>query len=281
MVSPLFAATLLFAQNEAWSQPNKPYRIAGNIYQVGTKGIGVYLITSPKGHILLDAATEKGAEVVEANIRTLGFKLTDIKFLIETHAHFDHVGGLARLKANTGAKLIAMAGDKFALEHGVLDSDHDDKFPSFKPVKVDRVIRDGGTVELGVNKLTAISTPGHTKGDTSWMMVVRDPKIQKGKPLNVFFYGSTSVAGNHLIKNKKYPNILRDYRKTFARLKTFKVDIFLANHPEFADLAEKREAQLAGKVDAFVKPGEFAAFVKDSAVAFEETLAEQRNKGKR
>jgi metallo-beta-lactamase class B len=280
MVLAALLSHLFLAKNETWSQPNKPYRIAGNIYQVGTKGIGVYLVTSSKGHILLDAATEKGAEVVEANIKSLGFKLSDIKFLIESHAHYDHVGGMARLKSVTGAKLVAMAGDKFALEHGTMDSDHEDKLPGFKPVKVDRLIVDGGTLQLGEIKLTAHATSGHTKGDTSWTMVVRDPKIQKGKPLRVIFYGSTSVAGNQLIGNKKYPNIVRDYRRTFAFLKTLKADIFLANHPEFADLAEKRTAQLAGKVDAFVKPGEFAAFVKDSAESFEETLAEQRKKNR-
>lgn len=281
MVSAVIAASLLLFQNEEWSQPNNPYRIVGNIYQVGTKGIGVYLITSHKGHILLDSATDKGAKVVMANIATLGFKLKDIKYLIETHAHYDHVGGMARLKAATGAKLVAMVGDKFALENGVLDSENEDRIPGFKPVKVDRLIRDGGTLALGGTKLTAIATPGHTKGDTSWMTVVRDPKIENGKPLHVIFYGSTSVAGNVLVNNKKYPGIVRDYRNSFNRLKALKVDVFLVNHPEFADLAEKREAQIAGKADAFVKPDEFIAFVKESAASFEENLAKQKASRKR
>lgn len=278
MIFAALVAPLILFRDDSWSQPNKPYRIAGNIYQVGTKGIGVYLVASPKGHILLDASTKEGASVVENNIRTLGFKLKDIKYLIESHAHYDHVGGMAKLKDDTGAKLVAMEGDRFALEHGVLDSDHEETIPNFPPVKVDRIIHDGAVLELGGNKLKAIATPGHTKGDTTWTMVVRDRRVRGGKPLRVLFYASTTVAGNQLIGNKKYPNIVQDYRKSLARLKTMKVDIFLANHPEFADLAKKRQLQLEGKLDAFVKPKEFTAFIRDSAAAFEETLASQRKK---
>jgi metallo-beta-lactamase class B len=280
MVLPVLIAHFLMPKDESWSEPNKPYRVAGNIYQVGTKGIGVYLITSPKGHIVLDSSTKKGADVVEANIRTLGFKLSDVKFLIETHAHFDHVGGTAQLKANSRAKLVAMAGDRFALENGVHDGENEYTPEPFPPVKVDSIISDGGTLELGGIKLTAHATPGHTKGDTSWTMVIRDPKIQNGKALRVIFYGSTTVAGNRLVGNKTYPNIVRDYRKSFAKLRTLNADIFLVNHPFFADLAEKRKAQIAGKVDAFVVPNEFASFVKESAVDFEEALAKQRESHK-
>ncbi len=278
MIATLLVAPILLARDEAWSQPNKPYRIVANIYQVGTKGIGCYLITSPKGHILLDAATEQGAKVVEENIKSLGFKLKDVKYLIETHAHFDHVGGLAKLKADTGATMVAMEADKFALEHGIHDSDQDYQAPEFPPVKVDRIIRDREVLSLGRNALTANATPGHTKGDTTWTMTVRDPKIKKGKPLKVLFYASTTVAGNLLFSNKKYPQIVSDFRKTFARLKPMKVDVFLANHPEFADIAEKRKAQIRGKVDAFVKPGEFNSFIRESEQAFESKLAEHRKK---
>jgi metallo-beta-lactamase class B len=128
------------AEDPSWSAPQAPYQVTDNIYAVGTQGIGVYLITTPKGHILLDAATEQGAGVVEANIKSLGFKLTDIKYLIENHAHSDHVGGMAKLKAATKAKLIASKADRYALETGKLDGETlgwDDKFP---PVTVDRAL---------------------------------------------------------------------------------------------------------------------------------------------
>jgi metallo-beta-lactamase class B len=265
------SAVAVFAQSASWSEARAPYRVAGNIYYVGTKGIGVYLINTPKGAILLDGATEAGSDVVAANIKALGFKLTDVKYLIETHAHFDHVGGTAKLKAATGAQMIASAGDRRALESGRHDGETNYGVATFPAVKVDRVIADGGKVSLGGTTLTAHLTPGHSRGCTSWSMTIND----KGKPRKVLFFGSTTVAGNILVGNKIYPGIVSDYRKSFAKLKAMKADIFLTNHPEFADLDEKREAQLAGKADAFVDPSALPAFVKESEAAFDTELARQ------
>lgn len=260
------------AQNPNWAAPSQPYWIADNVYNVGTRGIGVYLIATPKGLILLDSATSDGVEIVKANITALGFKLSDIRYLIETHAHFDHVGGTAKLKRETGALLIASAADRPALERGRHDGDNVNGVGRFAPVKVDRLIGDGGTLSLGGTTLTAHMTPGHSKGCTSWSMRVGVGKQQ----LRILFFGSTTTAGNLLVGNKTYPHIVRDYRQTFAKLKAMKADIFLTNHPEFANLDAKRAAHIAGKSDAFIDAGALPAFVAESEAAFEAELKQQQ-----
>ena len=269
LLSILFFATFTFADDPTWSAPHAPYQITDNIYNVGTDGIGVYLITTPKGHILLDAATPEGANVVEANIKSLGFKLTDIKYLIENHAHSDHAGGLAQLKKSTGAKLIASQGDRYSLEHGTLDSDTnwEDKYP---PVNVDKIIANDRKVTLGGTHLQAIMTPGHTKGCTSWLTESMD----KGVVRRVIFVCSLTTAGNKLINNKRYPGIADDFRNSFARLKEIKADILLVGHPSMANLEEKYQAQLQGKKDAFVDPDGLQKLVAKS----EENFAIELNK---
>lgn len=263
--------TLTYAGEVEWNTPHKPYHIAGNIYFVGTQGIGVYLITTPQGHILLDSGTDEGARLVEANIQALGFRLADVKYLIETHAHVDHIGGMARLKRDTGAIFIAAEGDRHALESGAHDIDNIYGGWSFPPVKVDRTIADGGTLTLDGITLTAHLTPGHTRGDTTWTMDVND----KGVVRHVLFYASTTVAGNILVNNRSYPGIVADYRLSFQRLKGLKADILLANHPEFADLEVRYQAQLKGKADAFVDPQAFPKLIARSEADFDAELKRQ------
>lgn len=276
VASPL---TALAAGDPAWSAPHAPYRVAGNIYYVGTAGIGVYLIATTKGAILLDASTEEGAGVVEANIQALGFKLSDVKYLIETHAHVDHIGGMARLKRDTGATFIAAAADRHALESGRHDIDNEYGGWTFPPVKIDRTITDGQRLTVGGTTLTAHLTPGHTRGDTAWTTDISDNGVIR----RVLFYGSTTTAGNVLVGNRSYPNIVADYRLSFRRLKALTADILLANHPEFADLEAKYQAQLKGKADAFVDPQALPKLVARSEADFETELKRQQaaHEGKR
>ena len=261
-----------FADDPSWSAPHAPYQITDNIYAVGTAGIGVYLITTPKGHILLDASTEQGANVVEANIKSLGFKLTDIRYLIENHAHSDHVGGLAQLKKSTGAKFVASQGDRYSLEHGMLDSETnwEDKFT---PVKLDKIIADGEKISLGEVQLQAVLTPGHTKGCTSWFMQSPD----NGAVRKVAFVCSLTTAGNKLVNNKIYPQIADDFRNTFAKLKTQKADLLLIGHPDLANLEGKSIAKKNGKTDAFVDSTELQKFIKTFEDKFEKELVRQQN----
>lgn len=271
LISALVLLPSVALANPDWDKPSEPFRVAGNIYSVGTKGIGVYLITTPEGHILLDGATEKGAAVVEDNIRALGFGLSDVKYIIESHAHFDHVGGLAQIKADTGASFVASQADRKALESGSHDGDNANGVGRFPPVKVDRVIGDGEVLTLGGIMLTAHLTPGHTKGCTSWSTDTTDA----GKTYSVLFFCSTTTAGNFLVGNEKHPDIVADYRKSFARLKTLKIDILLANHPEFVGLNEKRVAQKAGRAEAFVDPQALPKLVAAQEKAFETELKRQ------
>lgn len=261
----------------SWMAPNKPYRVVGNVYYVGSQGLSSYLITSSEGHVLLDAGmSPEGAKLVEANIVALGFKLSDVKILLNTHAHYDHAGGLAQLKADTGAKLYASSQDKPALEKGRHFGDNENGLTPFPAVKVDRTVGEGQKVKLGETTLVAHLTPGHTIGGTTWTMSV----TEKGRPLNVVFFNSISVAGNALVGNKTYPKIVSDYRATFAKLKLMPADVFLPAHEEQGDLLAKRQRVLRGDNNAFIDPTELGRFVAASEAAFNKELARQQGAAK-
>jgi metallo-beta-lactamase class B len=261
----------------AWSKPFKPYRVVGNVYYVGSEALSSYLITSSQGHILLDAGmSADGAKLVERNIVSLGFKLADVKILINTHAHYDHAGGLAQLKADTGARLYASSQDKPALEQGRHFGDNENGLTPFPAVKVDRTVGDGQKLKLGETTLVAYLTPGHTIGGTTWTMSV----TEKGRPLNVVFFNSISVAGNALVGNKTYPRIVSDYRATFAKLKVLPCDVFLPAHEEQGDLVAKRQRYLRGDLNAFIDPAEMGRFVAASEAAFNKELARQQGAAK-
>jgi metallo-beta-lactamase class B len=268
----LGTALPLFAQKdnatrEAWNQPVAPFQIIGNIYYVGAEGVASYLITTPRGHILLDGGLPETAPWIEKNIATLGFKVTDIKFLLNSHAHYDHCGGLAELKKASGAKMIASQADGEILEHGDPAQRPSMRFPL---MKVDRFIHDGETVDLGGTRLTAVLTPGHTPGCTTWTMPVTDA----GKRLNVVFFCSTSVV-EQLHGNKEYPGIVGDYRRSFERLKTLPCDVFLGPHPSFFNMDEKRARMKPGDPNPFIDPAEFHNYVLESEQAFEVELTKR------
>jgi len=255
-----------FAQTDAerraaWNQPVEPFRVIGNIYYVGAH-VSSFLIRTPAGDILLDGGLPETAPLIEKNIAALGFSIKDVKILLNTHAHYDHCGGLAELKKQSGAKMIASAADAHVLNTGAGQFEH------FPAVHVDRIIADKGAVRLGGVTLTAHLTPGHTPGCTTWTMPVSD----RGKTYQVVFYCSTSVV-DKLVHNAAYPNIVSDYEHSFAELKRMPCDVFLGPHAEFFHLDEKRKQLEAGKLDAFVDPVEMQRFVEDSERAFRKQLA--------
>ena len=251
-----------FAVSGRWNTPFPPFKVIGNIHYVGTAGVSAYLITSPKGHILIDGILPQSVPQIISNVKALGFDIRDVKYLLNSHAHIDHAGGLAGLQRASGAIMIASAADKPFLESG--DIGHGPsggmKFP---PVRVDRVIGDKEKVRLGDISLTAHLTPGHSPGCTSWSMATSGADRVRRQ---VFFHCSGTVAGQSLIP-EAYPGIVANFRKTFAKVRTFKADVFLANHDNFFDLAEKRARQIAGDANAFVNPDELQRF---------NTLMEQR-----
>lgn len=252
-----FSPLLLAAAVAASNQPVEPLRIAGNLYYVGANEVTSFLITTPEGHIVLDGGFEETAPQILANIEKLGFKPKDVKILLSSHAHYDHAGGLAALEKATGAKLEIMAGDVPAFERGgVGDSQFGDKFP-FPRAHVDRVLHDGDTVALGGTTLTAVLTPGHTPGCTTWTTTIA------GK--HVVFLCSTSAPGYTLT-----PALVEQYRQTFRILAALPCDIFLASHGSFFDLDRKR------KTHDFVDPEGYRAFVEGSRAAFEKQVTAQR-----
>lgn len=249
-----------------WNQPVAPFRIAGNVYYVGTAGIAAYLIATPKGHILIDGAMEESVPQIAANIAKLGFKLSDVKIMLINHAHWDHTGGLAALKRLTGARLLASAGDKPALEAGVADYRPD--LEAFPKVAVDGVLADGQAITLGGTTLITHLTPGHTKGCTSWTM--------RTGGVDLIFACSITVADQPLVKGKGYDAAVSDFRATFAKLKGMKADIFLNFHPGGFDMEGKRKKLVAGDRRAFVDPGELQRNVAAAEKAFEAELAKQK-----
>jgi metallo-beta-lactamase class B len=262
---------LLEKMKETWNAPNEPFRVIGNIYYVGTAGLSSFLITSSQGHVLIDTGLPEANPQIKANIEKLGFKVGDIKQLLNTHAHLDHSGGLAELKKDTGASFAASAGDKPLLEGGYYPGQENERALAFPPIKVDRVIGEGATVTVGDTTLTALMTPGHSPGCTSWSMTARE----SGKDHRVIIFCSATVALNKLVGKPTHPTIVEDYRKTFARARDLKVDVFLAPHPEMFAMAEKRGLVREGAPNPFVKEGEFNVYVAGLETAFETELAKQ------
>jgi len=279
-LAALALATSAQAQTPAaWTAQTEPFQIADNLYYVGTAGIAVFLVTTPQGHVLIDGAMPSSAKPIEASIEKLGFKLSDVKLLLNTHAHFDHAGGLADLKKDTGAQLAASAEDRLALETGKYPGSEDVKAFDFAPVKVDRLLKDGETITLGGETLTAHLTPGHTAGCTTWTF----PVTIKGARHQAVLYCSTSVAANRLVSREKgpqYPGIVADYEKSFAKLKALKADVFLAPHAEQFGLAEKRAKLAAGGPNPFIDPTALQKTVAASEQAFRQELAKQREAAK-
>ncbi len=255
-----------------WTQNVTPFRIAGNIYYVGTHGLGAYLITSGHQAVLLDTGLPENAALIEQNIQQLGFKRSDIKMILISHAHWDHVGALAQIQKDTGAKVVAMQQDVAALNTGKPIGDNTVQEIAFTPVQVDKIVQDGTSVKLGKIKLQATLTPGHTPGCTTWSTEIQE----QGQIRKVVFPCSISVAGNVLAGNQHYPKIVQDYRQSFARLKNMQADIVLTSHPDAAEIMARKAKYDAGQLDAFIDPQLLSQLVKDAEAAFDKALASSK-----
>lgn len=274
----LFISGALFAQtsdgDRRMNQPVEPFRIIGNIYYVGASDVTAYLITSPQGHILIDAGFEETVPQIKANVARLGFKMEDIKILLINHAHYDHCGGAAEIKKLTGARLFASPADATLLEDGgISDFRFGGDKPLFTPVKVDERLKDGQEIRLGGSVLKTHFTPGHTKGATTWTT----DASEAGKKYKVVFASSATTLDYTFVNNAKYPQIAEDYAKTYATLKSIKADVFLASHGQFFDLLEKAQKLRAGaKVNPFIDPQGYRQFVTQITRQFEKKLKAER-----
>jgi len=266
---PGFTNVALNKVFQSWNQPFKPLRIIGNVHYVGASGVSSYLITSPEGHVLIDTGFEQTVPIIRENVKTLGFRMEDIKFILASHAHVDHTGGHALAKELTGARIVMSEADAALLSSGGKDDFMDEVMP-YRSANADRIVRDGEQIKLGNIVLTAHLTPGHTKGCTTWTMIAEEG----GHRYNVVFFGSTSVLAK-LVNNSKYPEIARDYAATFRKLKTLPCDVFLAPHASFFGLEEKAREAGAGK-NPFVDARAFQKYVAAAEQNFLKQLGKEQ-----
>lgn len=273
LLSAIYAqAQISDEESRRWNQPVKPFKVIGNVYYVGATEVSSFLITTSEGHILLDSGFLETVPQIQQNVAQLGFRFEDIKILLNSHAHSDHAGGLARLKELTGAKLMVSEGDVAQLARGGKDDPNfGDRF-LFPPVTVDRTLRDGDTVKLGDVVLTARLTPGHTKGCTTWTMKAREG----AKLYDVAFVGSTTAPGYKLVGNDKYPDIVEDYEQTFRLLKSLPVDVYLAAHGSAFGLVEKMKLLGQRAQNPFIDPAGFRRMVARTETQFRAELKRQQ-----
>lgn len=247
----LFAAAGPLEIPANWTAPVAPFAVTDEIAYVGTEDLASYLIDTGSGLILIDAPMAENAALLEQNIAALGHTLSDVKIILITHAHFDHVGGVAKLRADTGARLLVSARDGALIAAGGKGDFHWGDALAYPTVAPDGEVIDGQKITLGAVTLTAHLTPGHTKGCTSWTMTAH----VKGKPYNLLLTCSTSVPGYNLLNEPQYPNIIADYRASFKTLKALPCDILLAPHGSFIGLTDKRVALKAQPdTNPFVDP---------------------------
>jgi metallo-beta-lactamase class B len=259
----------------SWNEPVEPFCIMGNIYYVGAAGVSSYLVTTSQGNILIETGFAETAPLIEKNIEKLGFRLSDVKVLLVSHAHYDHAGGLAELKGATGAKFIAMEQEAAALARGGRDDFAFGDRLAFRPVKADQVIQDSDKVELGGVVIISHLTPGHTRGCTAWTMKASEG----GKSYDVVLLGGTSIPGYTLTNNAKYPQIIGDYAHTFEVLRGLKCDVFLAMHGFEFGLKDKMQRLAKGQTaNPFIDPQGYRKAIDKAEKNYRDQLAKEQGK---
>lgn len=267
----LLTALAAVAQNKQakqaktdWNAPFPPHKVIGNIYYVGSAELASFLITTPQGNILINSDFESTVPVIRASVEKLGFKFSDIKILLGSHAHGDHMEGDAMVKELTGARVMAMEQDVPWLKKMT---------PGNKPHPIDRVLKDGDQVTLGNATLTAHLTAGHTPGCTTWTTKAEE----NGKSYNVLIVCSVGInPGYVLVGNKDYPSIADDYARSFQVLRTMPVDVFLGAHGSFYGLQAKYAKLQQGGANPFIDPAGFKAYLDDKEKAYTTELAAQK-----
>jgi len=270
----LFVLQLQAANPPEWTSPFPPFRIAGNLYYVGSEDLAAYLITTPQGNILINSNLESSPALIKQSIEKLGFHFRDTKILLISHGHFDHCAGSAEIVKETGAKYYVMDADVPVVEAGGRNDFHYAKQKDFwfPPQHVDHVLHDGDTVALGGTVLTARKTAGHTKGTITWTL----DENENGKTLHVVIVGSPNVnPGYKLVGNPTYPQIADDYRHGFQVLKSLPCDIFLGAHGGYFGMKAKYERWKAGDHDAFIDPKGYKEYIADREQAFEAEYQKQ------
>lgn len=259
---------------ENWNKPIAPFQIFKHVYYVGTDNLSSVLIDTGKGLVLIDSGIDQSATQIKTNIETLGFKITDVKYLLNSHARLDQAGGFSKLKLWSGAKLVASPENAIMLENGAAtDFALGNQLP-FPAVKADIIIQDGESIHLGRQTFIAHATPGHLPGSTSWTTDIRS----NFKSYKMIYADSLFTGGYYLINNKNYPNIVTDIEKTFMTLNGIQADIFLANKADRFDMKEKLKKLKAGNKKAFIDQAGLRNYVAKGKADFEKQLQQQQEK---
>jgi metallo-beta-lactamase class B len=257
-----------------WSEPFPPHRVNGNVYYVGSRGLASYLITTPAGHILINSNLKTSVPLIRENIEKLGFRFSDVKILLISHAHFDHDGGSAEVKKLTGASYMVMDADVGVVESGGKSDFQygNDATLLYPKTKVDRVLHDDDEVKIGYTTLTAHKTAGHTRGCTTWSLKVREA----GKTYDVVIVGSPNVnPGYKLVHNALYPEIADDYARGFRVLKSLPCDIFLGAHGSYYGMEAKYAKLGVDGANRYIDPEGYKNYVADREQAFLSELQKQ------
>jgi metallo-beta-lactamase class B len=261
------------SSNPDWSKPFPPFRIVGNLYYVGTHDLACYLITTPKGNILINTGLADSEKQIKNNIETLGFRLGDTKILLNTQAHYDHMGAMAAIKKKTKAKLFLNTPDaEAAKDGGKSDYALGGEIGSFAPVIPNRPLKDGDIVKLGNMQLVMLHHPGHTKGSCSYLFSVKDAK----KSYKVLIANMPTIVTDSpfdLIPN--YPEIAADYAYTLKAMKNISFDIWLASHASQFDLHAKHKPGDAYNPSAFIDKAGYEASLKDLQKDFDEKITKK------
>lgn len=242
-----------------WNKPREPFKVYGNTYFVGTDGLSAILITGDQGHILLDGALPQSAPLIDANIRKLGFKTQDVKLIVNSHGHYDHAGGIAALQRATGARVAASPSGASALQRGENTTDDPQygfgrEANAFPPVDNVDVIRDNENLTIGNVTITAIFTPGHTPGATSWTW----RSCEGVTCLNMVYADSISAVAAPGFKFTDKPELVASFRRSITRLGELPCDIVISTHPSATNLDAKikqRAARKPADPDPFVDRG--------------------------
>ena len=253
-----------------WAAPYPAFRIAGNLYYVGTEDLACYLITTDKGNILVNTGLAASASLLRKNVETLGFKWRDTKVLLVSQAHYDHVGAMAQVKKETGALLMVNEKDAGVMEAGGASDYELGKYGvSFQPVKPDRLLQDGDTVTLGSVHIVMLHHPGHTKGSSSFLFSVQDGK----KAYRVLIANlPTIIVESPFATVKDYPGIASDYAYTLSAMKGLKFDIWLAAHASQFDLQRKHKGGTGYSPETFIDQPGYDAAIADLQKRYEEHM---------
>ena len=261
------------AQCAQWNEPQQPFKVYGNTYYVGTHGLSSILITSPQGDVLIDGDLQESAPKIAANIRSLGFRVEDVKLILNSHVHFDHAGGIAELHKLSGAPVAASPFTARALEsgHSGQDDPQFDSLPPIQKVAGVRVLKDGETLHVGPLALTAHFTPGHTPGGTTWTW----QSCEQARCLNIVYADSLSAVSSDSFRFSSSPTAKQEFEQSFAVDSALPCDILLTPHPGVSDLWERLDKRDKGDTEAFIDTTACKRLAETSRQDFAKRLAQE------